>query len=110
MARRVGSAFRNARSRARGEHTSEVREAKMGDVKGRAKKSPRGRTFGVRLSRFVVISVVDCFDFRDWWFVGARVVKFVVAALLGYSYEHFDRGGSTVVQYQCAGSRIWTMR
>jgi hypothetical protein len=66
MAKRVGSAFRNAPSTAHGAHTNGVREATMGGVEDRAKKNPRERTFGVVAFRNVQLPVVGCFDFRDW--------------------------------------------
>lgn len=64
MAMRVGSAFRNAPSTARGAHTNGVREATTGGAEDRAKKSPRVRTFGVIAFRNVQLPVVGCFDFR----------------------------------------------
>lgn len=67
----MGSAFRNAPSRAHGEHTSGVREATMASVEDRAMKNPRERTFGgvvaVLAFRNVSLPVVVCFDFRDSW-------------------------------------------
>jgi hypothetical protein len=66
MARRVGSAYQNAPSRARGAHTSGAQEATTGGVEDLAKKSPRERTFGVVAFRSVQLPAVGCFDFRDW--------------------------------------------